>query len=92
MTPEGKLVESDDIQDHTRQIFENLKAVLAASGSSLEKVIKVNVFVIDIAQFAKINEVYAQYFSTNKPARSLVAVKALPLGVPLEIELVALAE
>lgn len=90
LTPEGTLVESEDIQVHTRQIFENLKAVLAASGSSLEKVVKVNVFVIDIAQFGKINEIYAEYFANNKPARSLVAVKALPLGVPLEIEAIAL--
>ena len=47
-------------------------------------------FVIDIAQFGKINEIYAEYFANNKPARSLVAVKALPLGVPLEIEAIAL--
>ena len=90
MTPEGKLVESTDIQVLTHQIFANLKGVLAASGSSLNQVVKVNVFVTDISQFGKINEVYAQYFSENKPARSLVAVSALPLGVPIEIEAIAL--
>lgn len=90
LTPEGKLIESTDIQVHAKQVLENLKAVVEAAGSSLEKVVKVNVFVLDIAQFGKINEIYAQYFSVNKPARSLVAVAALPLGVPLEIEAIAL--
>lgn len=92
MTPAGALVESDDIQVHTRQVLDNLKAVLEAGGSSLEKVVKVNVFVLDIAQFGKINEVYAEYFSKSKPARSLVAVAALPLGVPLEVEAVAVVD
>lgn len=58
----------------------------------MERVVKVNVFVTDIKQFGAVNEVYAEYFKTNTPARSLVEVSALPLGVPLEIEAVALVE
>lgn len=90
LTPEGKLVESENIQDHARQALNNLKAVLEAAGSSLDKVIKVNVFVTDITEFAKINEVYNEYFGASKPARSLVAVAALPVNARFEVEAVAL--
>ncbi|VVT44645.1 uncharacterized protein SAPINGB_P000485 [Magnusiomyces paraingens] len=92
LTSSGIPVQSADIRDHTRQVLDNLSSVLQAGGSSLERVVKVNVFVTDIKQFGAVNEVYAEYFKTNTPARSLVEVSALPLGVPLEIEAVALVE
>ncbi|KIW00807.1 uncharacterized protein PV09_07786 [Verruconis gallopava] len=87
-TPDGKLVEGS-IGDKTAQCCENIKAILAEAGSSIERIVKVNVFLDDMANFKEMNETYAKYF-THKPARSCVAVKALPLGVPVEIECIAL--
>ena len=77
------------IREQTQRICENLKAVLAAAGSSLEKVVKTTCFLADMADFAAFNEVYGSYF-TGKPARSCVAAKALPKGVLAEIEAIAL--
>lgn len=79
----------DDIADQARQSLENLKAILDAAGYSLSDVVKTTVFAADIADFAKINEVYAQYFTREAPARSFVAVKDLPKGAGVEIEAVA---
>lgn len=84
----GNLVEGG-IASQTRQVLENLKGVLAASGSSLERVAKATVFLKDMADFAAMNEVYAEYFGDSKPARSTVAVAALPWGALVEIDLVA---
>ena len=78
------------IREQTARICENLKAVLAAAGSSLDKTLKTTCFLADMNDFAAFNEVYGQYFS-EKPARSCVAVKALPKGVLAEVEVVALA-
>ena len=77
------------IREQTQRICENLKAVLAAAGSSLEKVVKTTCFLADMADFAAFNEIYGSYF-TGKPARSCVAAKALPKGVLAEIEAIAL--
>ena len=76
------------IEAQTKQICENLKAVLEAAGTSLEKVIKTTCFLSDMDNFAAFNAVYAQYF-TEKPARSCVAVKTLPKNVLAEIEVIA---
>lgn len=84
----GNLVEGG-VGAQTRQVLENLKSVLAASGSSLEQVVKATVFLKDMADFAAMNEVYAEYFGDSKPARSTVAVAALPRGALVEIDLVA---
>ena len=78
----------DSIAEQTEQVIKNLKAVLEASGSSLEKVIKATCFLADMADFPAFNEVYAKYF-TGKPARSTVAVKHLPRSVLVEIETIA---
>ncbi len=78
------------IREQTQRICENLTAVLAAAGSSLEKVIKTTCFLADMSDFAAFNEVYGSYF-TGKPARSCVAVKALPKNVLAEVEVIALA-
>ena len=78
------------IREQTQRICENLKAVLAAAGSSLENVIKTTCFLADMSDFAAFNEVYGNYF-TGKPARSCVAVKALPKNVLAEVEVIALA-
>jgi 2-iminobutanoate/2-iminopropanoate deaminase len=84
----GALV-NGGIKEQTRQALENLKAVLHAAGSSLDKVIKATVFLKNMADFAAMNEVYAEYLNQSKPARSTVAVAELPRGALVEIEFVA---
>ena len=78
-----------EIAAQARQSLENLKAIVTEAGYSLADVVKTTVFAADIANFAAINEVYAEYFSKDAPARSFVAVKDLPKGVGVEIEAVA---
>lgn len=88
IVPESGLIEATDIATQTEQVMRNLSAVLEASGSSFEKVIKTTCFLTDIASFSAFNEVYARYFTTN-PARSCVAVKDLPKGALVEVEVIA---
>jgi len=84
----GQLVEGD-IKAQTRQALENLKAVLEAGGSNLKKVIKCTVFLADMDDFAAMNEVYAEYFPQNPPARSAIQVARLPKDARIEIEAIA---
>ena len=77
------------VQAQAHRVFANLAAVLEASGSALDRVVKTTVFVKDIADFAAVNEVYAEAFGDHRPARSLVQAAALPLGALVEIEAVA---
>lgn len=77
------------IQEQTEQVMKNLQAVLAAAGSSCELAVKTTCYLADIQDFAAFNEVYARYF-TGKPARSCFAVKDLPKGALLEVEVIAL--
>jgi len=79
------------IAEQTRRVLENLKAVLEAAGSSIDRVVKATVFLKNMADFAAMNDVYAEYFGGSKPARSTVAVAELPKGALVEIDLVALA-
>ena len=81
-------VAGDTVTEQTGQVIQNLKAVLEAAGSSLDKVVKTTCFLADMNDFAAFNEVYAKHF-TGKPARSTVAVKQLPRSVLVEIEAVA---
>ncbi|MBP7003578.1 RidA family protein [Amaricoccus sp.] len=76
------------IEAQTEQVFDNLAAVLAEAGSSLDRVVKATVFVTDLGDFAKLNAVYEKRFGGHKPARSTVQVAALPRGASVEIELV----
>ncbi|MDQ7175078.1 RidA family protein [Staphylococcus chromogenes] len=85
---EGNIV-SDDVETQTKQVFENLKAVLEAAGSDLEHVVKVLVFLSEMENFQKVNEVYGTYFTSHKPARSAVEVARLPKKVKIEIEVIA---
>ena len=78
----------DDIVTQTEQVMKNLGAVLVAAGSSYEKAIKTTCFLADIKDFAAFNEIYGKYF-TEKPARSCVAVKDLPKGALVEVEVIA---
>ncbi len=89
--PKTGSISAVTIKEQTEQVCKNLKAVLEAAGSSLEKVIKTTCFLQNIEDFAEFNQVYAEYF-TKKPARSCVAVKSLPKGALVEIEAIAVKE
>ncbi len=91
LTASGDLVDGDIIAQ-TTQVFENLKAVLAAAGTSLNNVVKTTVFMKDMNDFAAMNEVYAAHFGEHKPARSAVEVARLPKDVLVEIEVIALVK
>ena len=88
IVPESGLIETTSVTDQTEQVMKNLAAVLEAAGSSFEKAIKTTCFLADISYFAAFNEVYAKYF-ISKPARSCVAVKDLPKGALVEVEVIA---
>lgn len=90
LIPGTKTLREGGIQEQTRQALDNLKAILEAAGTSLENVVKTTVFMVDLGEFAAMNEIYAAYFTANPPARSTVQVSALPLGAKIEIEVVAL--
>ena len=85
----GELV-AGGIGEQTERVFKNLAAVLEASGSSLDQVVKTTVFLADMKEFAVMNDVYARFFSTAPPARATVAAAGLPRDVRVEIEAVAL--
>jgi 2-iminobutanoate/2-iminopropanoate deaminase len=86
----GQLV-GETIEEQTRRVLENLKAVLEAGGSGMDRVVKTTVFITDISHFPRMNAVYAEYFPAEPPARSTVPVASLPFGGLVEIECVALA-
>ncbi len=83
----GQLQEGLEAQ--TRQIMANLQAVLQAAGTSLEAVVKTTIYLTNMADFAQVNAIYGEYFPQSPPARSTVAVAALPLGALVEIDVVA---
>jgi 2-iminobutanoate/2-iminopropanoate deaminase len=84
----GELVDGG-IAEQTRRVLQNIRAILEAGGSGLAQVVKTTVFLVDMADFAAMNEAYAEAFGTHRPARSTVAVAALPRGARVEIEAVA---
>ncbi|MCD4749423.1 MAG: RidA family protein [Thermoanaerobaculales bacterium] len=84
----GSMV-SGPIEVQTRQVLKNLSAVLEAADSSLDRVVKMTVFMIDLGEFQQMNAVYAEFFPNTPPARSAVEVSALPLGAMIEMEAVA---
>lgn len=91
LDPATGSVAGDTIEQQSRQVCENLSAVLAAAGSGMDKVIKTTCFLSDMGNFAAFNDVYAKYF-TQKPARSCVAVRTLPKNVLVEVECVAVVD
>lgn len=91
LTAEGVMVEGG-IKEQTHQVFKNLDAVLTTAGASFDTVVKATVFIKSMDDFAAINEVYGEYFSTNKPARSCVEVARLPKDALVEIEVIALVK
>jgi len=88
LSPESGQIIGDTIIEQTERVCKNIKALLEASGSSIEKVVKTTCFLSDMNDFAVFNEVYAKYFS-GKPARSTVAAKQLPRNVLVEIDTIA---
>ena len=88
LNPETGVLEGKDITEQTHRVCKNLEAVVTAAGSSLQNAVKTVCFLANMSDFAAFNEVYAQYF-TEKPARSCVAVKDLPKGALVEVEVVA---
>lgn len=88
INPKTNQVDAITIEEQTTQVCENLKAVIEAAGTTMDKVVKTTCFLADINDFAKFNEIYGTYF-TSKPARSCVAVKNLPKNVLCEVEVIA---
>lgn len=88
MKSDGTLVEGD-IETQTHQVFQNLIATLEAAELNLSDVVKVNIFISDMEEFTRINNVYSEYFTTHKPARSTVEVARLPKDVGIELEVIA---
>jgi 2-iminobutanoate/2-iminopropanoate deaminase len=79
----------DDIETQTKRVLDNLKAVIEAAGGSLESVVKTTIYLTSTDDFSKVNEIYATYFSSGKPARSTVCVAALPKNANIEIDAIA---
>ena len=88
INPESGNIEAADVVGQTEQVMKNLGEVLAAAGASFDSAVKTTCFLADLADFAAFNEVYGKYF-TSKPARSCVAVKALPKDALVEVEVIA---
>jgi 2-iminobutanoate/2-iminopropanoate deaminase len=86
----GEIV-AGDVRRQTEQVMENISAVLSSAGTGFNDVVKATVFLAEMSDFGIVNEVYGLYFSSHKPARSTVAVKELPRGVRVEIEVIACA-
>ena len=89
LDPATQQLVQGDIRAQTERVMENLAAVLAAAGVGFDKVVKATIFVVDLNDFATVNEIYGKRFPSNPPARSTVQVAALPKGARVEIELIA---
>ncbi|MFC1563077.1 RidA family protein [candidate division KSB1 bacterium] len=92
INPETNQFELGDIKSQTRRTLENVAIVLKAAGLTMKDVVKSSVFLTDINDFNEMNEVYAEYFSEGKPARTTVEVAALPFGIKVEVDVVAALE
>lgn len=90
LDPKTQQVVEGNVAAQTERVLENLKGVVEAAGSSLQRVVKTTVFLADMDDFAAMNEVYSRYFAANPPARSTVEVSRLPKNVRVEIDLIAL--
>ena len=89
LDPASMEVIAGGVPEQTEQVMRNLAAILKAAGTDLSRVVKTTVFLVDMGDFAAMNEVYARHFGTHRPARSTVAVVGLPKGVRVEIEAIA---
>lgn len=89
LDPKTNQIVQGDIKEQTRQVLENLKAVLEEAGATFDDVVKVTIYMKDLGEFAQMNEVYSQYFKNSPPARTTVEVSRLPRDVKIEIDLIA---
>ena len=89
LAPGGTAMVGDGIAEQTEQVMQNLGAILAEAGSGLDRLVKTTVFLVDLADFAAMNEVYARHVGDRPPARSTVQIAALPSGARVEIEAIA---
>ncbi|WP_424009200.1 Rid family detoxifying hydrolase [Haloferax denitrificans] len=92
LTPDGELLDDASVGDQTTQCLENVEAILAAEGGSLDDVLKTTVFLDDIDDFEEFNEAYSEFFDEEPPARSAVEVGNVPKGAAIEIEAVAVTK
>lgn len=92
LDPETKSLVQDSFDAEVRRLLDNLTMLLEDCGSSLESVVKTTVFLADMRQFATFNDIYAEYFGAEPPARSTIQAAALPLGAQIEVEAIALAQ
>jgi len=91
LDPKSGQIVSEDIAGQTKQVLENVRAILQAAGLNFGHVVKTTIFLISMSDFQTVNEIYGTYFRENPPARSTVAVSALPRGAKVEIEVIAMA-
>jgi 2-iminobutanoate/2-iminopropanoate deaminase len=91
LDPSTQLLIGGDIKAQTERVMENLKGIVEAAGSALDRVVRTTVFLVDMNEFASMNEIYARYFPGQPPARSTVQAARLPRDVRVEIDLIALA-
>ncbi len=89
LKPDGSGLVRDSFEAEVRQVFENIKAVLGDCGATLDHVVKVTAYLADMDKFGELNDIYAEYFTENQPARTCFQVGKLPLGVSVEIEVIA---
>lgn len=89
LLPEEKRLVDGDIQAQTRQVMQNLGAVLQAAGASFDNVVKTTIYLVDLNDFVRVNEVYGSFFTSTPPARATIEVSALPLGARVEIDAIA---
>ena len=87
---EQNLFEFEDVKKATGIVLDNIRKILNAAGSDLDKVVKANVYLRDMADFNLMNDVYSTYFPQNQPARTCIAAKQLPANIPVEIEVIAI--
>ncbi|MDX8397232.1 MAG: Rid family detoxifying hydrolase [Mariprofundaceae bacterium] len=89
LMPETGSMVGDSVEAQAMQLTKNLSAVLAQAGTDINSILKVNIFLVDMNDFAKVNEIYADWLGSHRPARATVAVAALPLGAKVEMDLTA---
>jgi 2-iminobutanoate/2-iminopropanoate deaminase len=92
LRPDHAEIVGETIEEQTEQVFSNLRAILEEAGSGLDRIVKTTVYLVDLNDFARMNEVYARHVGDRPPARATVEVAALPSGARVEIEAVALAD
>jgi 2-iminobutanoate/2-iminopropanoate deaminase len=92
LDPKSGQIVSQEISEQTRRVLDNITAVLKAEGLTFENIVKTTIFLTDLGDFQKVNEIYASYFKQQPPARSTIQVSALPKGARVEIEAIAVAD